>query len=47
MRGYAPLISNFRARRYNVLVLQQMSYAAPRHSHGIDRLFRPSRSSRL
>ena len=37
MRGYPSLMSKFRAHRYNVLVLQQMSYAAPRHSHGIDR----------
>lgn len=29
MRGYASLMSDFQAHRYNVLVLQQMSCGAP------------------
>jgi hypothetical protein len=39
MRGYACLMSDFRAHRYNVLVLQQMSYGPPAgiHTESIDR----------
>jgi hypothetical protein len=39
VRGYACLMSDFRAHRYNVLVLQQMSYvpATGTHTRSIER----------
>jgi hypothetical protein len=49
MRGYACLMSDFRAHRYNVLVLQQRSYGPPTGTHtgSIDRFCARRRISLL